>query len=41
MVCTQTAPLSMPINGCVFHNCGCVYLEGAIVKEHHEGAVRL
>lgn len=30
----NTAPLSMPGNGCV-------YLESAVVKEHHEGAVGL
>lgn len=41
MARTQTASLSMRSNGCVFCNSGCVYLEGAIVKEHHEGTVRL
>lgn len=29
----------MPSNGCV--SCVCVYLESAVVEEHHEGAVGL
>lgn len=31
------APLCKPSNGCF--SCVCIYLESAVVKEHHEGAV--
>ena len=37
----DSASLGMFSNGCASHGGGCAHLEGAIVKEHHEGAVGL